>query len=88
MIEAILIGYILAITFAANLVRAKIHRSEPSRLAYLSYVFTLLAFAAGPLIWIQRTSAQFSAATIILVGVAIFWLAILASRVYADPSSR
>jgi VIT1/CCC1 family predicted Fe2+/Mn2+ transporter len=87
MIETILFLYVLAVTLAANFARKHIQQSNPSRAAYLGYVFVLLALGAAPLIWLQRTSEQYSAVTVILVGVALIWFAILVSRIYV-PHSR
>ena len=84
MIETILLGYILAITYLANLARVKIHRVGRSRLTYLGYAFTLIGLAAAPLIWIRSANTEQSPAAVTLVGIAMFWFAILISRVFVN----
>lgn len=82
MIESLLILYIVAVTIAANLARAKIQRARNSRAAFFGYVVVLVGLGAAPLFWIQQTSKQYSAMTVILVGVSMIWFAILVSRMY------
>jgi hypothetical protein len=84
MIESILAIYIVAVTVAANYARAKIQQANPSKIAYLSYVFVLLALGAIPLVWIRQTNMEYSAMTVILVGVVMIWFAILVSRIYVQ----
>ena len=84
MIESILVIYIVAVTVAANYARAKIQQGNTSKIVYLSYVFVLVALGAIPLAWIQQTNMEYSAMTVILVGVVMIWFAILGSRVYVQ----
>ena len=84
MIEIVLVLYILAVTVAANFARTRIQRANPSRATYVGYVLALLALGTVPLVWIQRTSEQHSALTVILVGVTLIWFAILVSRIYVQ----
>ena len=86
--EFVLIFYIFVVTFVANHVRKMIHQREPSRIAYLSYVFALVALAAGPLVWARQTADESSAMTMLLIGFAFLWFPILASRVYLHLPTR
>ncbi len=86
--EFVLIVYIIAVTFAANHLRKVIQQREPSKFAYLSYVFALVALAAGPLIWARQTTEEYSAMTVLLIGAALIWFPLIASRVYVSPPTQ
>jgi uncharacterized membrane protein len=88
MTEILLIGYIVVVSIAANRVRKKIHESRPSRGACLGYIAVLVALALIPFVWAEQSPGQYSAATVVLIGVAFFWFPILASRVYLYRPSR
>ena len=88
MTESILVFYILAVTLAANFARKRIQQANPPKAAYLGYTLMILTLGAAPLIWLQQTSVQYSALTVILVGLSIIWSAILVSRIYVPNSGR